>query len=99
MTQRVTSEAIAPIHLRARRLIAQWQQPLDRRGVPVREVCAAVHRAGVIRRMAFLAQPGRARLEERGVIRAMRGVAVGAVFGDGGVLPEEGAAPLRVAGI
>ena len=49
--------------------------------------------------VTLLAEPRRARLQQRRVGRAVRRVAVGAIVGDGGVLPEEGAALFRVAGV
>src|SRR5260221_14559913 len=94
MNERMAAEAIAAIHLRARRLIAQRQQASDGGGIAVREIGAAVHGTGVIRRMALLAQPGRPRLEERAIVRTMRRVTVGAVFRHRAMLPEERAAPV-----
>src|SRR5258708_1158103 len=99
MNQRMAAEAIAAVHLRARRPIAQWQQASEGGWIAVREIGPAVHGPGVIRRVALLAQPGRPRLEERSIVRAMGRMAVGAVFRHRGMLPEERAATIRVAGV
>src|SRR5882757_1294896 len=99
MNERMAAKAITAIHLRARRLIAQWQQASDGGCIAVREIGAAVHGTGVIRRVALLAQPGCSRLEERAIVRTMGRVAVGAVFRYRRVLPEERAAPVRVTGV
>ena len=62
-----------------------------------RSIRSAVERARVIGRVALLAQPGDPALQKRRVVRAVRGMAVRAIFGDRIVLPQEGAAPVRVA--
>src|SRR2546430_11323482 len=69
------------------------------RGVAARQVGARIDRAGMVRGMALLAQPRCPGLEQRGIVRAMRGVAGGAVLLHRLVTPQERAAPLGMAGI
>src|SRR5882672_10315169 len=49
--------------------------------------------------MTLLAEPRRAHLQQRRVVRAVRCMADRAIFVDGAVLPEERAAPFRVTGV
>src|SRR5450756_1504869 len=72
---------------------------IDRGHVAARQIGAAVDLIAMVTAVTLLAEPRRARLQQRRVGRAVRRVAVGAIVGDGGVLPEEGAALLRVAGV
>src|SRR5207249_10637899 len=95
----VAAEAVACVQLRTGTLLLKRQQPVDGRAVAARQVGAAVHRAGMVRGMAFLAQPRCPRLEQRGIVRAMRGVAGGAVLLHRLVTPQERAAPLGMTGV
>src|SRR5450759_877106 len=97
MNQHMAVEAGARVHLRARGGGSRLLDAVSGRHVAAGEVGAAVDLIAVVTAVALLAQPGRASLEERRVDRSVRRVATGATVDDRGVLPEEGAALLRVA--
>ena len=89
----------ASVGLVSRALGSEWDGPVARYKGAAGQVCTAVKTLGVIAGVTLLAQHGRARLQQRRHTRSVRRVAVGAVLNDGGMLPQEWAALLGVAGV
>jgi len=85
------------IGLGSRHLCPERQQSVNGRCRPVWQIRSAIERARVIGRVALLAQPRNPGLQQRRNVRAVRGMAVRAVFGDRIVFPQEGSAPIGVA--
>src|SRR5450759_2839394 len=99
MDQHMAVQAGATAHLNARGGRSRLLGTIDGRHVAARQIGAAVDLIAMVTAVTLLTKPRRARLQQRCVGRAVRRVAVGAIVNDGSVLPEEGAASLRMAGV
>src|ERR1700692_1988717 len=89
----------ASVGLVSRALGSQWNGPVARYKGSTGQVCSTVKALGMVASVAFLAQHGCARLQQRRHIRPMRRVAVGAILNDGSMLPQEWTEIFRMAGV
>ncbi len=92
----MTIGASAEVPLSGWALAGEWEAASSGGHVAGGQVCPAVQVLAVVTGVTGLAQHRWTHLQERCQIGAVRRVAVGAIVDYGGVLPEEGAALLRV---
>src|SRR5450759_1824823 len=99
MDQHMAVQAGTSARLNTRSGRSRLLETIGRRHVAARQIGAAVDLIAMVTAVTLLAQPRRARLQQRCVARAVRRVADGAIVSDGRVVPEERTPLLRMTGV